>query len=135
MKATLNDGYSFAQLTHIFVVNIKSLYHNFFDAKLYLRWEFYLYLYLSISITSSINLSLPDMRGALRGLIFFTGSLFIFNVLTFWTGYWGELSVFYFIKWMKIFYASALFPLAILIIVSVIIGCLSLPFYANREKK
>jgi hypothetical protein len=49
-------------------------------------WKIVVLVYFLFSIGSSITLSLPDIRGALAGFLYFVAVLLIFNLLTLWAG-------------------------------------------------
>ena len=79
-------------------------------------WKIVLLIYFLYSIGSSITLSVADVKGAAKGLVFFIGILLLFNFLTVWI---GDFMVNLFVNVSR-FFSSLYFLILLTMIVNII---------------
>ncbi len=82
-----------------------------FSPEKWATWQFYLFLYLAVSIGAHVQLSPPDIQGALQGFVFLVLVFLVFNLLTLWTGGFAQEYTLWLASTYSFFYAILLLTL------------------------
>jgi hypothetical protein len=85
------------------------------------QWQFYVFVYLAFAVGSSITLSPPDMRGALKGFAVILILILIFNLATVWIGDFTTRLIAFIAGYARVFYAVMFLILLLNIIVGVLV--------------
>ena len=129
--------YSWDALMQIFQVlwtSSVSLLREVFSWHNLAAWQFYVFIYLAFAIGSSITLSPPDIKGALKGFIIILILIFIFNLATVWAGDFTSNMVTGIAGYGALFY-TVVFLIMLLNVVVAIIILLPLSLLRVRHSK
>lgn len=72
---------NWTKLFTAFLSSLSGIWGAIFDASNIFNWKFWVFLYFSFCIASHMELSPPDIKGALSGLITFVLSVLLLNLL------------------------------------------------------
>ncbi len=86
-----------------------------------ITWQLYAFIYLAFAIGSSITLSPPDIKVALKGFSVILVLVFVFNLATVWTGDFTSHIVTGTAGYFRVFYAAMFLTLFLNIIVAVLV--------------
>jgi hypothetical protein len=129
--------YSWDTLIQVFQLlwtSSTSLLYQVFSWHNLSTWQLYVFIYLAFAIGSSITLSPPDIKGALKGFSVILILIFVFNLATVWA---GDLTSNIFIGtvgYFRVFY-TAMFLIFLLNIVVSIVLLLPLSLLRTRHSK
>jgi hypothetical protein len=84
-------------------------------------WQLYAFTYLTFAIGSSIRLSPPDIKGALKGFVVILVLIFIFNLATVWAGDFASNIVIGPAGYFRVFYTAMFLILLLNIAVSILV--------------
>jgi hypothetical protein len=74
------------QIVRVLWSSSVNLLGEVFSGPNFSSWQLYVFIYLVFAIGTSITLSPPDIKGALKGFIVILILIFIFNLATVWMG-------------------------------------------------
>ena len=80
MSEELSSG-SWLAMWETLRISVSSVTGMIFNSENITNWKFWVFMYLSFSIASHMELSPPDIKGAVSGLLTFVIFLLIFNLL------------------------------------------------------
>ncbi len=101
------------QIFQILWTSSTSLLFELFSRHNLSGWQLYVFIYLTFAIGSSITLSLPDLKVALKGFGVIVALIFIFNLGTIWAGDFISNIIIATVGYFRVFYI-ALFLLLLL---------------------
>jgi hypothetical protein len=94
---------------------------SLFDPANLLNWKFYLFVYIAFAVGSSIQLSGPDIEGAISGFSTLVVFLLLFNLGTIWLGNFASSYFLYFSQFYGFFYAIMIFVLVLNLLVATLL--------------
>jgi len=108
-----------------FVADVKqstlAILASLFNPANLLSWKFYLFMYLTFAVGSSIQLSGPDIEGAISGFTTLVTILLLFNLGTLWLGNFASDSFLYISRFYGFFYAIMIFVLVLNVLAATIL--------------
>jgi len=121
-----------AQIVQVLWTSSTSLLRDLFSWHNLSTWQLYVFIYLVFAIGSSITLSPPDIKGALKGFWIILILIFIFNLATVWAGNFTSNLVTATVGYLGVFYTAIFLILLLNIAVSVL---LLLPLSLLRKRR
>ena len=121
-----------AQIVQVLWTSSTSLLRDLFSWHNLSTWQLYVFIYLVFAIGSSITLSPPDIKGALKGFWIILILIFIFNLATVWAGNFTSNLVTATVGYLGVFYTAIFLILLLNIAVSVLL-LLSLSLLRKRR--
>jgi hypothetical protein len=125
---------AFIQILQTLWASSTSLLRDVFSWHNLSTWQLYAFIYLTFAIGSSIKLSPPDIKNALKGFGIILILIFIFNLATVWAGDFTSHIVTGPAGYFRVFY-SAIFMILLLNIAVSILLLLPLSFLRASQSK